>query len=310
MVRSNKLGIYPFYFFPGCEIPGEGAGASGGNAHAESVAVVMLLLPSCQKSGNHGVSCAYGVYQGSLRGRGQMHAAIFGNKHGALTGHGDKNIPGAPLLKPTGVRNNSFPGRQGDPEKLPKLVIVWLNQERLVAQYIEKQLLCGVHHKGDTLFLKPFHNVAVNRGRHGSGDGACQNQRVLIRQRVQLFVQGIQLRLPNCGANAVNFGAVNGTKLQINAGNALRYGNELGAYSYLGDLTANLLTGEPGDEAESGIFDAQILENNGDIDALAPCRHLLGAGAVRHSQTEILHIHNVVQRGVEGDGVDRGRFLL
>ena len=239
-----------------------------------------------------------------------MDAAILGNKHGALSGHGDKNIPCALLLQLTGVGDNGFPGGQRDAEELPKLVIIGLNQERPVAQYIKQQLLCGIHHKGDTLCIEPFHNVTVNGRWHGSGNGTGENQSVFIRQRVQLFVQGIQLRPADAWPHTVDLGAVNGAKLQIDAGNALRYGNELGAYSHLGHLTADLLTGEPGNEAESGILDTKVLEDDGDIYALSASHHLLRAGAVRHSQTEILHIYNIVQGRVEGNGIDHGHFLL
>lgn len=127
----DELGKYPFHFFPGRQVPGKGAGASRGNTHAESVAVVMPLLPPGQKSGDHGVSGAYGVHQGPLGSGGQMDAAILGNKHGALSGHGDKNIPCALLLQLTGVGDNGFPGGQRDAEELPKLVIIGLNQEGL-----------------------------------------------------------------------------------------------------------------------------------------------------------------------------------
>ena len=233
-----------------------------------------------------------------------MHAAAFIQQQRAVARHAHQHVAGALLLQKAGAFHDLGVGVKGAAEDLAQFVVVGLDEERLVGQHLHQQFAGGVHRTGHALRGQFFQNALVNVAGQAGGNAARQHQHVPGGEVLQLVEQLLQRLRGDVGALAVDLGLGGGLDLHVDTGQALAQADKIGVHPPAGQPRLHGLAGETGHKAQGYAFEAQLAQHTGDVDPLAAQLDVLALGAVHAARLKGGQAHHIVQRGVEGHGVD------
>ena len=96
----------------------------------------MFLKPSGKKSGDHGIACAYRIDDMAFGCSDDVNASGFIRKQCTVAGTGNEYVSGTHFLHFLGIKRNFFGGRQSFSEDLTKLVVIRLDEKRLVYEHV------------------------------------------------------------------------------------------------------------------------------------------------------------------------------
>ena len=151
---SVKSSVDIHDFRPGSQKIRECTCTAGRYAHAESMFIVVLLFPACQKACDHGIACADGVDELAFGSGKGVDIAVLIQKDCTHAGHGDQNIGGTHFLELFRIGYNGFPCLELHTEDLADFMMIGLDQEGVILQDIEKEILCRVDDKTDSPALE------------------------------------------------------------------------------------------------------------------------------------------------------------
>ena len=273
---------------------GEGAGATGGEAHLEGGLVGVGLDEASQEARHGGVAGAHGVHHGALGGRALEDRAVVAHEDAALARHGDEHVLGTPLLELIGVRNDFVARLELDAKDLAQLEVVGLDEERAQRQHLCEQVALGVDHDADASAGQALHDSLVHVAGQRVGHRARDDERVTLAEGIELGVELLDVGLGDLGTLTVELGLLVGLDLGVDAAHALVHLDEVRVNAALGDEAGNLGAGEAGKEAQRAALVAQVAENDGHVDALAARQRLLVGGAVDDAEAHVVNAHDVV----------------
>ena len=197
-------------------------------------------------------------------------------------------------------------GRLGvDVEQLAKLVVVGLDHERLGLERLEQQRAGGVDDEADAATGQARHDDLVHVVRQALGDGAREHERVAGLDAVQAAEQLVDLVVGDLGAHAVDDRHHDAVELDVDAREALVQAHEVARDAGGLQRVEDVVTREAGDDAKADRVDVELVEDARDVDAVATATDLLARGAVREAHVERKRVHDVVDGGVKGNGVDQ-----
>jgi len=154
-------------------------------------------------------------------------------------------------------------------------MIVWFDEERMVFQYIDQKVFCRIHHDHDLFFFQTFHNVTVNRIRKTCRDAACKDQHISLFQCIQFLKQSFKFFTSDRRSCAVDLRSIDGFEFDVDPGKSILKLDKFGCNAHLLDFSADLLSGETGDKSKCRTLNAEIFQNDRDVDPLSTGKHLL-----------------------------------
>ena len=234
-----------------------------------------------------------------------MHRAVFVQQQRAVPGHAYQHVVGTLGLQAGGGSDDLVIIGQLAAHDLGQLVVVGLDEERLVGQHLQQQVLGGVYHSAHAAALQPGQQPLVGGLRQAGRDAARQNQHVVFLQRVQLGFHRLHGGFGNVRPCAVQLGLLPGLDLDIDACHPLLQVDEIGVQALGGQAALQPGAGLARDKAESHTFDPQLGQHAGYIDALAAQHAILAGGAVDGRDLQrTVQPDDVVDGGVKCNGID------
>ena len=233
-----------------------------------------------------------------------MDGAVLGDEHGALSRHGDEHVARSELLHLLGVRDDLLARLERNAVDLAQLVVVGLDEQRLVREDLHEQVARGIDHDVDAAALHAGHDALIHIVGKRRGDGAGDDEDIAGLELVELGVEGFDVLGLDVGADAVDLGLLLGLGLEVDAGHALRDLDEVAGDAELLEHALERDAGEARGEAKGAVGMAEVSEDDRDVHALAAGQDLLVVHAVDLAELQVLEADDVVERGVERYGVD------
>ena len=193
---------------------------------------------------------------------------------------------------------------QNHAEHFPQLVVIGLDEERLVRQHLHEQLLGGIHNDIDAPALQPAHDALVNIIRQGIWYAACQHQGIPCLQLVQLGKELCLCLLGDIRSLAVDFRLRLSLDLYIDAGKALRQLHKIALAAELIQLAHDFPAGKACQKAQGCALMAQILQHDGHVDALAAPQHLLILDTIDFTGSKTVQTDNIIKSRIKGNCVN------
>ena len=219
--------------------------------------------------------------------------------------HADQHIARALVLHHVGSSGNFLIIRQPDARDLAQLVVVRLDEERLVGQHVHEQIARGIDHGADAAALQPGQQPLIGRLGQAGRNAARQHQNVILLQGVELLLQRLHGGFRDVGARAVEFGLLPGLDLDVDAGHTVVEVDEIGFQALRSQAALQPGAGLARHKAEGDALAPELGQHAGHIDALAAQHAVLAPGAVDVAHLQLtVQPHNVINRRVECHGVD------
>ncbi len=176
----------------------------------------------------------------------------------------------------------------------------------MILEHIEQQLLLRVDDDADAAPREALHDALVDIVGEGLWDGAREHERIARAEAVEAREELLLLRLADVRPLAVDLRLTLRLRLDIDAREPFLEAHELMAHRERIELPLDLVAREACDEAERRALVAEVVQDDGDVDALAAREHLLVVHAVDLARRELIEADDVVERRIERDGVDHG----
>ena len=227
------------------------------------------------------------------------------HQEGARLRHRHQHVSGPLGLEPLGAVLNFPAASQCPPEDFPQLPAVGLDQEGTAGQRSPQQVPGGVHRREDSPALQPPQDALVDAVRQGLGNGTGQHQHIPLPQHVQLGEQPLQGGGGNVGPLAVDLRLPSPLlDFYVDSGQALLQPDEVRFDAAGPELPVQLPPGEPGQKTQGDIVHPQIPQNDGHVDALPAEPDLAAVGPVGFAGPELPHPNHIVQRRIQGYGIN------
>ena len=219
--------------------------------------------------------------------------------------HADQHIARALVLHHVGSSGNFLIIRQPDARDLAQLVVVRLDEERLVGQHVHEQIARGIDHGADAAALQPGQQPLIGRLGQAGRNAARQHQNVILLQGVELLLQRLHGGFRDVGARAVELGLLPGLDLDVDAGHTVVEVDEIGFQALRSQAALQPGAGLTRHKAEGDAFAPELGQHAGHIDALAAQHAVLASGAVDVAHLQLtVQPHNVINGRVECHCVD------
>ena len=221
------------------------------------------------KTGYHAVPSANAVYHFAFWGANAVHRTGFIQQQGTIARHAYQYVACTAPLQLPGCFGDRFIAFQLFAENFAQLMVVGLDQKRVIGQHFYQKVAGGIHHKADAAAIQPSQNLLVNILRHAGRNAAGKYQNVTLAQFFQIVPQGLHGFGGNVRAGTVDLGLLCALYLNVDSGHAVRQADEAGFQA--GKLQAAL---QPGTsfascKAKGDAFAPKLPQNAGNIDTLA-----------------------------------------
>ena len=169
----------------------------------------------------------------------------------------------------------------------------------MVPQDIHQKLPCCIDHNQNMLIFEPFHDIHIHGIRHGGWNAARKHQHVSVSQLIQQPHQFFNLFGGDSGSHAVDFRALNGAELHVDAGNTGFNRDEFRQAADSFHTPANFLSRKACDKTERRGLQTEVIQDNRNIDALSTGKDLLEGRPVCHAELEVIYRNNIIQRWIK-----------
>ena len=222
---------------------------------------------------------------------------------------GDQDVDRAALVQDAGVGKALLRGLGLGAKQAADLVVVGLDEEGLGGKRAKQQGAGGIDDEADATARQAMHDHVVGGVGQAGGNGAGEHDRVTLARDLQAVEKLLELALGNLGAHAVDDGHDDAVELDVDARVALVQAHEVRGDALVLQGVDEVVAGEATADAHGGVGNAQLVEDSGDVDAVAAAVHFLARGAVGESHVERQRVHDVVDGGVQRYGVNQ-QWLL
>lgn len=240
-----------------------------------------------------------------------MLSTILVEQERAVATAGDNDVAGATLLELLRI-GQAVLGRLGHGVRLEDaadLVVVGLNEEGMSLDGLHEELAGRIDHKLDATTGETGHDLVVHVLGQGIGNGARKDEGVTGLQDVHAVEKLVDLLLRNLGAHAVDHGHDDAVELDVDARVATIQLHEVAGNARILELVDEVLASEARDNAHCHIDYVKLVEKRGDVNAVATAVELLARRTVGVAHIQREGVHHVVERGVQGHGVNQRKLL-
>ena len=161
---------------------------------------------------------------------------------------------------------------------LAQLVVIGLNEKRVVIQHRQQRVTGGVYHNMHAFILQLGADLLINGAGHLAGHRPGQHQKVAGHQSLQLVEQSLHFRLCRLGAWGINIRLPIGKDLNIDSGVARCQRHKIRLDPLGLQHLLQCPAGKSGHEPQCPGGHLQSGQHHGHIDSLTAAQQL---GAVR-----------------------------
>ena len=189
-------------------------------------------------------------------------------------------------------------------EHLAELMIVRLDEERVILQYAPQEIFGRVDGDADAASVEVLHDALIDVVGQCVRNRACEDECIAALQPIEFFKQRA-LRLGwNLRPLPVDLRLALRLDLDVDARESLVEAYKVLRHAERAKLLLHRRACESREEAECRRVVSEIFQHDGDVDPLAPRQDLLIVHAVDLARRELLQSDDVVNRRIEGDRVD------
>ena len=174
---------------------------------------------------------------------------------------------------------------------------------------LHEKLPGRIHDVLDAAAIEAVHDLGVHVLGKRVGDGPRKHQHVAFAYDIHAVEQLLDLLLGDLGAVAVDHGHDGARELDVDAREALLETDEVAGDALVLKGLDEVIAGEATDNTHGDVHNVELVEQRGDVDAVATAVELLARGSVGEAHVEREGGHDVVNRGVERDGINQGKLL-
>ena len=178
----------------------------------------------------------------------------------------------------------------------------------MIFQHIRQELPGRIHDKADLPPLQARQDLLVHILRQRAGDAAREHQRVAGGDRIELFIELHEILLADHRPLGVDLGLRIAFELDVDARVACGQPDKIRAHASACHGTVKRLTRKARDKAQRDRLAPEVRKHRGNIDALAAELDVLGLGAVRFAAAQPVDTHDIIDRGIKGQGIDHKLF--
>ena len=149
------------------------------------------------------------------------------------------------------------------------LMVVWLDEEGVRGQGLQKQVAGGVDDEAHAPTLEVLHDDVVHALGKRLGYGAREHKRVPLADVVDALKQLVYFLLGDLGPHAVDHGHDDAVELDVDTGETAVKPDEVGGDTIFLHRLDEIVAREARDDAEGDVGDLELVEEGGDVDAVS-----------------------------------------
>ena len=222
---------------------------------------------------------------------------------------GDDDVLGPALVQLLGKGQALLGGLGTRIEDAADLVVVGLDEEGPGVERLEQERTGRVDDEADAAAPEAPDDDVVHVLRQRLGDGSRQDERVALADVVDALEELVDLLLADAGAHAVDHGHDDAVELHVDAREAMVQANEVGRDAALLERLDEIVAREACDNAKGHVHHLELVQQRGDVNAVAAAVQLFARGPVGEAHVERERMHDVIDGGVQRDGIYQRKLL-